>query len=902
MIFRMFRMTRDKRKERSATRTVAGWVGCALVAGGALFGAAAGFPEASAGSPGTEQAGIAAKGIKHLPIDVPNADVRSESFRVVQSGAAQTAGSDFAETIGVPKAWRLLQRDVEGTIAIVDTGVDLKHPELAPYLTEGVNLVNERKPPQDDNGHGTAVAGIIARFAEAGRSESAKASWNMKIMPVKALDRNGSGDETKLIRGIRYAVDHGADIVVLSLGLQRDIPEMREAAAYAESKGVLLVAASGNDAEQYGEKAAVSYPAAYPTVLAVAGTDGKRHESASTAGPEVDLSAVWRVEALQPGGGVTAMEGTSMAAPQVAGVAAMLRAAHPDWTPARIRETLRRTAQDIGAKGWDRETGYGLVRADAALAADDAEDWREPNDAKGTASVFPVGSEISAAWSGRADNDWYAVDVPYSGTLEIAFESEAARASSSLRLYPADSAKAVAPGVSGVSAMQWPVAKGTYYLLASPSDPAGSLRRYRMVSGFRMAPDAMEPNGSMLTAYTLPPRSQRWTGTFHEKGDEDWTVVDLPKPGTLKIKASTDTTRIDLAVTVQKAGKSPQERDVNGNGDGEELTIPNAEGKYYINIRNAISGKPEPVIGTYTVDLEYIIPNEDPNEPNDSALTATPLVLNAKEARKGLFGTKGDVDWYKFEVRERSVVRLQLDQLPDAATVTMKLTDKKLSPIGTWSNRDGTSSIRAERVTEPGTYYVALAADGAYRDSFYRLAVQSEPASSIYLDTAGHWAEQQIAAVSKAGWMSGYVDGTFRPNRQLTRAEATAIAVRAFKPEESRKAASRFADLNKGNWAYGAIVQADSAGWLDWASGRKFEPDRFITRAEAVVLFARAAGLAEPSSPKRPFADLPPNHFAAAAAEALVQKGWLSGFPDGTFRPDRPVSRAEWAALMARLL
>lgn len=877
-------------------RTIAAWAGCALLAGGMLLG----FASEAVAEGLTDAAETADKLKIEKNVEISAAYGHKAFAYAESSNVAPSADSGYLNAVGFPEAWRMLERDVEGTIAIVDTGADLDHPELVPYLTEGINLLNKRKPPEDDNGHGTAVAGIVARIAAAGKGGTA--NWNMKIMPVKALDETGAGTDADLVRGVRYAVDHGANIVVLSLGLHRDVPEMREAAAYAEAKGVLLVAASGNDALEFGDKAAVSYPAVYPTVLGVAGTDGRSRDSASTSGPEVDLAAMWSVETLEPGGGTTEMEGTSMGAPQVAAAAAMLRAAHPDWTPVRLRETLRRTAEDIGAKGWDRDTGYGLVRADKALAAAANEDWREPNDSKGTAYAFPVGKEVAANWSSGTDSDWYALDVAYDGRLRIEVSDENPKATGSLALYASNSTAAIAAEVSGASSMQWKVKKGRYYLQAKhPEGTQAAPRAYRLVSGFQMAEDAMEPNDSALAAYTLAPRSQQWTGTFHVKGDEDWTVVELPKSGTLKLKVSPDTTRIDPSITLQKAGEKAKETDINGSGESEELIVPNAAaGKYYIKIRNAVNARPEAVIGTYTVDLEYIIPNEDPNEPNDTALTATPVSLNPSETRNGLFGSGDDADWYKFTVSSRTLVRLQLDNLPEGASVRMRLSDKQLEQVGGWNRSGGSSSLSGSRVVEPGTYYVTLTADGVYGETFYKLKFEGEPAYTSFTDATGHWAERAIAAVTEAGWMAGYGNGRFRPDRNLTRAEAAVIAVRAFQPNEA-KAGSGYEDVTAGNWAYGAIARAETAGWLYWADGSRFEPDALMTRAEAVALFARAAGLNEPASPEKRFSDLPADHFAAAAAAALVEKGWLSGFGDGTFRPDRPISRAEWAALLARL-
>lgn len=818
---------------------------------------------------------------------------------------------DFLGAIGVPEAWKLLDgygANVTGTIAVVDTGVDLKHPGLIPYLTDGVNLLDASKPPQDDNGHGTAVAGIIAEIADASKQTPGGADWEMKIMPVKALDRNGEGDEANLAAGIRYAVEHGANIVVLSLGLRRDTPEMRSVAALAESKGVLLVAASGNDGAEFGARAAVQYPAAYPTVLAIAGSDGSNAQNRSTSGPEVDAAAPWRVETLLLGGGSTIMEGSSMSAPQAAGAAALLRARHPDWPVAQLRETIRRTAEETALKGWDRYTGYGRVRADLAVKAEAAADWREPNENRLSAGAFPLGAELFASWSSSADVDGYIVDVPYDGELSVAWrihDPAYVSGAPNLQLFPMAASQALASTMlTEASAVRWEVKKGQYYLRTAKGQwgDAGSPADYRLESAFAMAPDAMEPNQSALTAHTLEPRSQKWTGSFNLQGDEDWVAVDLPRTGKLRIRVDTDTTRIDPAVLLQRAGETGEEMDVNADGKGEEIVIPEAEaGKYYIRIRNAVSSNPEAVIGTYTAQLEYITPYEDLQEPNDGPLTATPLTIDQPEIRSGLIDRAKDADWFRFQTDGTKRIRFRLSSLPASVSGTLKLYDQSLVLLRSWSSADKGEPIDVKLGTAPGTYYIAVTADAAFRDSYYELIVQQEEADPGFNDIAGHWAAEQIRAAADEGWMTGYTDGSFRPNRPLTRAEAIVMAVRAFRPG-SAGGGLRFSDISQSSWAYNSILEADEAKWLSGYAGPRLEPNRQITRGEAAILFAKAAGLSLSAVPKQLFTDVPSAHPAAGSLEALASKGWINGYADGSFRPAKPISRAEWAVMLTQLL
>lgn len=835
-----------------------------------------------------------------------DASVAAASMAIVQASASSQASADFLNVIGIPAAWRALDRDVTGTIAIVDTGVDLNHPVLSKYLTDGVNLLDSRKPPDDDNGHGTAVAGILAQIAEAAEASSASSSWKMKIMPIKALNNKGEGSEISLVRGIQYAIDKKADIVVLSLGLRRDAPEMRKVVELAEQAGVLLVAAGGNDAADFGKKAAIQYPAAYPTVLGVGGTTGTKPQAESTPGSEIDLAAPWRVSTFKPGGGTLSIEGTSMGAPQVAGAAALLKAAKPGYTPAQIRDTLRRTAQDVAAKGWDPQTGYGIVRADLAAASDDNIDWREPDDSRQTASAFPLGAEVMGVWSYDAEWDYYWIDVPYDGELTVSWETNGRTSfRPNLLLSSSGSTNEISPFLIGTNLLTWQVSKGRYYLKTNKGGAAakGTSFAYRLESRFGMSADAMEPNGSPLRAFTLSPRTQSWTGNFDHTGDEDWVQINLPKDGKLRITVEPSTTRIDPAIHVEQAsGEGSWTKDDYGDGRSEQLVLTNASsGKYYIQVRNAVSENPEPVIGTYTVQLEYITPYVDPHEPNDTPLKATVVKLNGDGSTQGLISTAADKDWYRFTISDRESVSLQLTNIPSNVQASLKLYDKGVTLLTGWSNARGKTRIDGTRQLPPGTYYVLVEADAPIQSSYYGLTLKGKAVAQTFNDVEGHWAEQVISAVVKKGWMAGYADGSFRPDRQLTRSEAIVIAVRAFQPANTA-AKSKYADVPASNWAYDSIVRAEAKGWLSGFGTLRLEPGRALTRGEAAMLVANAAGLTQSRLPQMRFLDVPTSNQAAAAIDAMVRKGWLSGYGDGTFRPDATITRAEWAALMAKLL
>ncbi|MFD0272227.1 type VII secretion-associated serine protease mycosin [Streptomyces sp. NPDC127106] len=281
------------------------------------------------------------------------------------------------------EAWGITQGDGV-TVAVLDTGVDPTHPDLAGQVLDGTDLVGMGAGPGDRAWarHGTAMAGIIAGHGH-GRNRRQGVlgvAPQARILPVRVILEEGDpGRSTArqskggaLAEGIRWAADHGADVINLSLGDDSDSAHHEaaedEAVQYALAKGVVVVASAGNGGRQ-GDHA--SYPAAYPGVIAVTAVDRRgrkaafstRNWYASVSAPGVDVVIADPDRAYYEGWG------TSAAAAFVSGTVALLRAAHPDLSPAQIKQLLQDTATDSPAGGRDDSRGHGLVDPVAALQA-----------------------------------------------------------------------------------------------------------------------------------------------------------------------------------------------------------------------------------------------------------------------------------------------------------------------------------------------------------------------------------------------------------------------------------------------------------------------------------------------------------------------------------------------------
>ncbi|MGB7876846.1 MAG: S8 family peptidase [Anaerolineales bacterium] len=263
--------------------------------------------------------------------------------------------------IRAPQGWDLTTGSTTVTIAIVDTGVDYGHIDLAGKLVPGYDFVNNDASAQDDNGHGTHVAGIAAASSNNGTGV-AGVSWGAHIMPVKVLNSSGGGTYANTALGVIWAVDHGAQVINMSLGGTGPSSALADTINYAHSQGAVVVAAAGNTGSNF-----VLYPARYPNVIAVAKTNSTNNWDGSNYGPEIDIAAPGTLIFSTIVGGYDYKSGSSMSTGYVSGLAAILKGVAGNASPDVIESQMETTALDIEFAGWDEYTGAGLVQMDAAI-------------------------------------------------------------------------------------------------------------------------------------------------------------------------------------------------------------------------------------------------------------------------------------------------------------------------------------------------------------------------------------------------------------------------------------------------------------------------------------------------------------------------------------------------------
>lgn len=270
--------------------------------------------------------------------------------------------------IDAPEAWDIFTGGSDVIIAIIDTGVDLDHPDLQGKIVPGYDFVNGDAIADDDHWHGTHVAGIAAASTN-NSAGVAGVSWGAKIMPLKVLNQYGSGSTFDVADAIRYAADNGARVINMSLGANYSKwpcgwSHVEEAFDYAVSRGVLIVVAAGNNNQE-----GVSCPGAYDQVMAVGSTNSSDERSYfSNYGPRLDIAAPGSsIYSTLPDGAYGYSSGTSMATPYVAGLAALIWSFIPSYSDGQVRDVLQSTSDDLGDPGWDQYFGYGRINAWQAL-------------------------------------------------------------------------------------------------------------------------------------------------------------------------------------------------------------------------------------------------------------------------------------------------------------------------------------------------------------------------------------------------------------------------------------------------------------------------------------------------------------------------------------------------------
>ncbi len=351
--------------------------------------------------------------------------------------------------IGATAAWDTTVGSENVIIAILDSGVNSAHPDLAAKIVPGWNIYDNNSDTTDINGHGTAVAGQAAALSNNGQGVASPA-WGCKIMPIRIAGPSGWATASNAAAGVTWAAEHGARAANISFSMSTS-PSIATAASYMQSLGGIVTISSGNEGNF------VSNPD-NPNVVVVGATDQNDAVPAwSTTGNNVDLTAPGvNIYTTTLSGGYGVGTGTSASAPIVAAIGALVMSVNPDLSGQEVQDILKQSADDLGPAGWDPSYGWGRINAAAAVQLASAGD---PGDSQPPSVSFTAPAD-GATLSGTVEVQVSASDN--AGVTQVGLYVDGA-------LYGTDSA---APYSFSVDTQLF--ANGGHTLLAEAADAAGN--------------------------------------------------------------------------------------------------------------------------------------------------------------------------------------------------------------------------------------------------------------------------------------------------------------------------------------------------------------------------------------------------------------------------------------------
>lgn len=285
-----------------------------------------------------------------------------EDLSGLSTGSGQFIGWEIVK-LNVQDKWSHSKGDGV-VVAVIDTGCDLYHDDIKNNLLNGINIIDGKKDPEDDNGHGTHVSSTIA--AENNTIGMIGVAPKTKIRPVKVLDKKGNGSSINIAKGVKWAVDQKVDIITMSLGSKYNDPQIYESIKEAYKKNIIVFCAAGNS----GEKEQIMYPAKYKETIAIGAIDENFQRTSFTcSGEELDfLAPGHNIFGAVPGNKYAMMSGTSMSNPFAVGCASLLisklKKENKEYSTEYIRDIFKYNTIDVLNENHRNKKyqGYGIIR------------------------------------------------------------------------------------------------------------------------------------------------------------------------------------------------------------------------------------------------------------------------------------------------------------------------------------------------------------------------------------------------------------------------------------------------------------------------------------------------------------------------------------------------------------
>ncbi|MGJ9458131.1 S8 family serine peptidase [Oceanobacillus sp. CF4.6] len=866
----------------------------------------------------------------------------------------------YLEQIDMTRAWDVNQGSTDVTIAVLDTGVNAKHPDLQGRVLSGYDFVNQDTSAVDDNGHGTHVAGIIASNTD--YTGIAGIDFNAKILPIKVADQNGIVSLYEAVSGIYYAIERGADVINMSFGGYQYSSVQEEAIWAASNHGIVLVASAGND----GLGSAL-YPASYDPVINVAASDKNDQPTYfSNYGGFIDITAPGEnILSANYLGGYNFGDGTSFSAPIVSALAGLLKAEYPNWNPNEIEWALQEGAENSGSTEWNDDSGFGRVNAYQALTTNLPSLKDDASDIKAGAKVLNADQIISDKIDLPMDVDWYKFEVNESTELTVDLLNSSNHLDLVGMLYEYDGDTIIDRQLIDETGMGYDenytsyVDPGTYYIAIYDYYNHWSKDAYNLnITMDSSASDdsdlvmEFEPNDSMYLANYLPYGSMG-AGYFQTYDDYDYFEVDLPYNGDFMITTATDRYAYysdPAAILLDQNGNIIDYADLFIDDD---LTLKyfsqvfsNVKaGKYYVVILNLqsysdtspyifdisyIEGTGEevpvpvasPESGNYTGQIEVELTIPDGTYINYTLDGTTPSLTNGikysgpikleEDTTLKAVAIQNDIPskvvTYEYTI-DQVVIETPSASVPSGEfknpfelELTSNLADAKIIYTLDESTPTANHGMLYEEpiLIKENTVLKTIAIHGGLISDLntFTYKYNSNQDAITFPDTVGHWAESDILFLAQKELITGYPNGNFGPKDNITRGSAAAIIVREL--ELTLEDNHNFQDVPANHWASGYIGAAAKEGIITGNDYGEFNPDAPLTREEMAAILVRGYKLTGESNIL--FPDVDKGSWAYPYIEKLVANNITTGLPDGSYAPKKNISRSEFATMVARVI
>jgi subtilisin family serine protease len=804
----------------------------------------------------------------------------------------------YLDQIDMSEAWDINKGSSDVTIAVLDSGVNGDHPDLEGRVLPGYDFANNDSDPSDDNGHGTHIAGMIA--ANSDEIGMAGIDLNAKILPVKIMNEYGRGSVVDAVAGIYYAVDQGADVINMSYGTSQSSTIEEEALWEAYNQGIVLVAAAGNEASSQW-----SYPASYVPVIGVAATgEDDDITDFSNYGHWIDITAPGEdIYSTKYTGGYESGSGTSFSAPIITGLAGLLKAEHPQWTPYEIEWALESGADRRDGTEWNIYDGYGRANAYGALTSNLPSSQQDASNVRSGVEALEIDETTQEKIELPMDVDWFQFNVNESSTVSVDLENvpEQLDLVGILSKYDGevliDRQVIDNNGASEDEKLTIDADPGTYYFTVYDYYNHWSKDAYDInvsLGGGPVDYDTEltveeEPNDTIDTANKLPFRSMGG-GYFQTYEDYDVFEVDLPYSGDIVITSATDSYAYlndPAAILADADGDIVDFSDVGAGDDGElKYTVETFEniksGKYYVIMANlqGYSDLESPYIFDigYSGDIIGEIPIPEASADSGTYYEPISVELTSQDDAEIKYTLDGTTPGKNNGTSYTDSIKMKDDTTLKAVAIK----DGYVSNVASYTYSIEQITVNSPSADPPSGDYnqpieVALSSNQQDVDIMYTVD-RSTPDIN-----RGTLYEKPISIDETT------VVKAIAVNGRVTSSVSTFTYDYESKP--------KFPDVNR----YETQIQfLAERGIIKGHQDGTFQPKDNVTRLQAVQMILNEMGIAVEKSnvPDPGFKDIQPGNYGFKAVAVASDLGFIKGKDNGTFDAYGSLTRGQMAAIL----